>query len=221
MELTPAEKMDLTRHEEILAHLLEWADEELRKHPTAELCPRQAELLQRLHHAFADMQCPTAARLLSAGLADDDWRAPRAVEYINATDETPRDNWQALSPQLLRACEDGLFFLDGPAFRYVLPAYLRQYLLRPDYMCKDSIFFLLDYNHSGEKLLPLTPDQRSVVQDVLLEFRCREQQINGDVSDTLLPWEYERCRSENPDISPWTYAGNLAMEYAERHNIPY
>lgn len=111
MELTPDEKMDLTRHEEILAHLLEWADEELKNHPAAELCPRQEELLQRLCHAFADMQCPAAAKLLSAGLADDDWRAPRAVEYINATDATPRDNWQALSP--LNSCEParmGCFF---------------------------------------------------------------------------------------------------------------
>ena len=50
---------------------------------------------------------------------------------------------------------------------------------------------------------------------------CREQQINGDVEETLLPWEYEHYRQEGRDTSPWTFAGNQTLEYAERHGIPY
>lgn len=143
------------------------------------------------------------------------------VEYINATDETPRHDWQALTPQMLRACEDSLFFIEAPAFCYVLPAYLRQYLLRPDFMCLDSIFHCMDYACKGQYLLSLSAEQKAAVQDVLNEFRCREQQINGDVEETLLPWEYEHYRQEGGDTSPWTFAGNQTLEYAERHGIPY
>lgn len=221
MQLTPEEEVDLAGHEEILEKLLHIADEELLQQPEAELFPRQATLLQRLEGAFAGMSCPPGISLLSGGLAEDDWRHPRAVEYINATDNTPRDDWKALTPQLLRACEDSLHFLEAPAFCYVLPAYLRQYLLRPDFMCTDSIFFCMRHDHKGQFLLTLSPEQQSVVEDVFNEFRCREQQLNGDVDDALLPWEYERFRQQGGDVSSWTFAGNLALDYAERHGIPY
>lgn len=221
MEFTAQEQADLAAHEEILAELLRTADEFLPQHPEQELCPRQAALLERLEAAFAGLSCPAGISLLSGGLAEDDWRAPRVVEYINATDETPRHDWKALTPQMLRACEDSLFFIEAPAFCYVLPAYLRQYLLRPDFMCMDSIFHCMDYACKGQYLLSLSPEQKAVVQDVLNEFRCREQQINGDVEETLLPWEYEHYRQEGGDTSPWTFAGNQTLEYAERHGIPY
>ena len=120
----------------------------------------------------------------------------------------------------------GDFFQNGAdrsiAYKsYVLPAYLRQYLLRPDFMCMDSIFHCMDYTCKGQHLLSLSAEQKAAVQDVLNEFRCREQQINGDVEETLLPWEYERYRQEGGGASPWTFAGNQTLEYAERHGIPY
>ena len=221
MEFTAQEQADLAAHEEILDSLLRTADELLPQHPEQALCPRQAALLERLEAAFAGLSCPPGISLLCGGLAEDDWRAPRVVEYINTTDETPRHDWKALTPQMLRACEDSLFFIEAPAFCYVLPAYLRQYLLRPDFMCMDSIFHCMDYACKGQYLIHLSPGQKAVVQDVLNEFRCREQQINGDVEETLLPWEYERYRQEGGDASPWTFAGNQTLEYAERHGIPY
>lgn len=219
MKLTTEEQSDLAGHEEILAKLLSIADEELQQHPERELCPRQSALLVRLKTAFAAQSCPPGTSLLSGGLAEDDWRAPRVIEYVNSTDDTPRDNWKALTPQMLRACEDSLCYLDAPAFLYVLPAYLRQYLLRPDFMCTDSIFFCLDHTRKGRFLTSLTPEQKAVAEDIFNEFRCREQQRNGDVDEALLPWEYERYLQEGGDISPWTFAGNLTLDYAERHGI--
>lgn len=219
MKLTPEEETDLARHEAMLEELLNIADEELTGHPENKLCPRQTALLQRLESAFEGMECPPGISLLNGGLAEDEWRAPRVVEYINKTDETPRNDWKSLTPQMLRACEDSLHFLEAPAFCYVLPAYLRQYLLRPDFMCTDSIFFCLNHIHKGQFLLSLTPEQQSVVEDVFNEFRCREQQRNGDVDEALLPWEHKRYLQEGSGISPWTFAGNLTLEYAERHGI--
>lgn len=219
MDFTAEQQSDLERHREVLAKLLRIADDELTQHPAAVLCPRQAALLQQLESAFAGQSCPPGESLLRGGLAEDDYRHPAVIDYVNATDTTPRNNWQAISPQLLQACEDALFFMESPAFCYVLPAYLRQYLLRPGYMCVDSIFYLLDYNRCNDKLDCLTTDQRSVVQDILNEYRCRQQKINGDIDDTLLPWEHEQLLQQNKETTPWTFAGNIALEYAERHGI--
>lgn len=221
MQLTPDDKADVARHEALLAELLQIAEHVLAENPQVELCPRQVALLERLESAFAGQNCPPGISLLSGGLAEDDYRSPAAIRYLDAVDTTPRHDWRALAPQLLRACEDALQYLEPKAFCYVLPAYLRQYLLRPDFMCTDSIFFVMSHTlwDSREKLALLTPEQRSVVQDVMNEYRWREQTINGDCDDSLLPWEYDCYRSEESDVSAHTYAGNLALEYAMRFGM--
>ena len=220
MTLSPEEKSQLDAHKAQLHELLCIAADELPNHPAVELCPRQAELLKALETAFAKQSCPPKVCLLTGGLAEDDYRPPRVVDYINATDTTPRHDWRSLSPPLLRACEDSLCYLEPAAFCYVLPAYLRQYLLRPDYMCTDSIFFCLDYSRSARRLQGLTAAQRDAVERVFNEYRCREifqRECEGE--EYLLPWEYERYLLVSEEMSPWTFATNLALEYAASNGL--
>ena len=106
MELTQQAAEDVARHRALLAELMLIAEQILAETPEAELCPRQSELLARLETAFAGQSCPADLSLLSGGLAEDDYRSPAAIRYIDATDDTPRDDWRALTPPLLRACED-------------------------------------------------------------------------------------------------------------------
>ena len=220
LTLSPEEKSQLAAHKELLQKLLRIAEEELPNHPAVELCPRQADVLNALETAFAKQSCPPKLCLLTGGLAEDDYRPPRVVDYINATDTTPRHDWRSLSPQLLRACEDSLCYLDSAAFCYVLPAYLRQYLLRPDYMCTDSIFFCLDYSRSAERLQGLTAAQRDAVERVFNEYRCREIFLReSEGEEYLLPWEHARYESVADEMSPWTFATNLALEYAARNGM--
>ena len=224
MKLTPSEEAELAAHQERLSSWLRQAEVRLAECPAVELCSRQAALQERLEGAFAGQVCPLGLSLLSGGLAEDAWCAPQVVDYINLTDTTPRTDWRSLSPQLLHACEDSLHFVPPAAFCYLLPAYLSQYLLRPDYMCCDSIFFCLSHHlndptYQADRLALLTPEQKAVVEDVFNEYRWREMQLNGDCDDTLLPWEHERYLREGGEASAWTFAGNLALEYAERSGM--
>ena len=221
MTLSTAEAADVARHQAQLTELMLIAEQILAETPEAELCPRQAELLARLDTVFAGQSCPPELSLLSGGLAEDDYRSPAAIRYIDATDDTPRDDWRALTPPLLRACEDALVYLEPPAFCYVLPAYLRQYLLRPDFMCTDSIFACMSHStwNSRDKLAPLTPEQCSVVEDIMNEYRWHCQQRDGECCDDLLPWEYDLYLQQEGDISAWTFAGNFALDYAMRTGI--
>ncbi len=221
MLLSPSDEADVTRHKSQLVDLLHIADQILVENPQVELCPRLVELLAQLEAAFAGQSCPSDISLLSGGLAEDDYRSPSAISYINTSDSTPRDDWGAISPQLLRACEDALVYLEPPAFCYVLPAYLRQYLLRPDFMCTDSIFSCMSHTapYSREKLAPLKPAQRFVVEAVMNEYRLREQKINGEYQEYLLPWEYDLYLRQGNEVSAWTFTGNLALDYAARAGI--
>ncbi|MBQ7022599.1 MAG: hypothetical protein IJN29_03405 [Akkermansia sp.] len=224
MKLSTSEEAQLAAHRQRLSQWLQQAEEQLILHPEQALCPRQAVLLERLESAFAGQVCLPGISLLHGGLAEDAWCASAVVEHINRADDTPRTDWRSLSPQLLHACEDALYFVTPQAFCYVLPAYLRQYLLRPDYMCCDSIFPCLSHQFNDpqyhlNKLAPLTAAQKAVVEDVFNEYRWREIQQNGDCEDTLLPWEYERYLLEGGDASAWTFAGNLALEYAGRFGM--
>lgn len=221
MLLSPSDKADVARHEAQPVELLHIAALVLVENPQVELCPRQVELLAQPEVAFAGLSCPSDICLLSAGLAEDDYRSPRAINHINIADSTPRNDWRAISPQLLRACEDALVYLEPPAFCYVLPAYLRQYLLRPDFMCTDGIFSCMSHTalYSREKLAPLTPAQRFVVEAVMNEYRLREQKISGEYQEDLLPWEFDLYLRQGNDVSSWTFAGNLALDYAVRMGI--
>lgn len=224
MKLTNSAKEQLAAHQKRLSHWLQQAEEQLRLHPEVELCPRQAALLERLEQAFAGQVCPPGLSLLRGRLAEEAWCESAVVDYINYADDTPRTDWRSLSPQLLHACEDALFFVEPPAFCYVLPAYLRQYLLRPDFMCCDSIFLCMSHQSNNpeyhrDRLAPLTAAQKAVVEDVYNEYCWREMQNNGDCEDSLLPWEYERYLLEGGDASAWTFAGNLALEYAGRSGM--
>ena len=107
MTLSTADAADVARHQAQLTELMLIAEQIQEETPEAELCPRQAELLARLDTVFAGQSCPPELSLLSGGLAEDDYRSPAAIRYIDATDDTPRDDWPALTPPLLLTCRCG------------------------------------------------------------------------------------------------------------------
>lgn len=217
------EKSELVQHEKFVADFLKRAREDLAKHPVYVRSPRWQELLNRLEEAFRKRTCPPDIDLLLAGIAEDDYRPPKVREYINAMDRTPRNYWQAISPELLQACETGLFYVKPLAFCYLLPAYLRVFIQRQYYLSEDSAFFLLGYRPEDcgrERLAPLSPAERAVVTDIVNERRCEALFDDIDLFDShLLPWEYEQMLAENPAADKhdrYHFAERMATEYAER-----
>lgn len=220
------EKSELERHEKFVSGFIRESRELLAEHPIRELTPRWQDLLNRLEAAFRTRTCPPHVDLLLAGLAEDDYRPQKVKVHINANDPTPRHYWQGISPELLRACEDCLSYLEPLAFCYLIPAYLRLIIQRPYYLCTDSIFFYLCYkpDDGGRKrLAPLSPAEREVVTDILNERRCEALFDDVDIFDSdLLPWEYEQMVAECAEPQPVRYydkyhfAEKMALEYAEK-----
>lgn len=221
--LNDEEKGELAHHEKFIADLLKIAREDLAEHSINVSTPRWQELLYRLEEAFRKRTCPPDIDLLLAGLAEDDYLPPKVREYINARDMTPRNYWQSISPELLRACEDGLFYVEPLAFCYLLPAYLRVCIQRSRYLFHDSVFFLLCYDpadRGAKRLAPLSAAERAVVTDIVNERRCEALFDEKDLFEAeLLPWEYEQMLAENPAADKhdrYHFAERMATEYAER-----
>ena len=213
------ETEQLTAHRQLVSDLLAIAREELPNHPLTQE-PRRLALSARLLEAFRKRSCPAGVSLLLGGLADDDYRPPKVIDYINAEDSTPRGYWPSISAELLRACEDSLAYLQPLAFCYLLPAYLKLWLERPDYLCADSVFFHLCYEPDGkgkEQLSPLSQAEQDIVSDIVNEYRCHDVFSDLDLLyPGLLPWEHVRRLTESPDTSEVEFAEFLALEYAER-----
>ena len=217
------ENQQLADHEKWMARFLKQGKDELAKYPVGELSERKLSLLSRLEAAFRKRKCSPNINLLLGGMAEDDYRPEKVIQYINATDPTPRNYWQSIAPEWLYACEDCLSYLEPEAFCYLLPAYLRVTIERPYYLCTESIFFHLCY-HPADKgraqVAPLSTEEREIVTDIMNERRCHQLFVEEIFERDLLPWEYERYLSEGGDVDDKralrTFAENLAVEYAER-----
>ena len=217
------EKQQLADHEKWVAVFLQNGKNKLAEHPVGELSERKLSLLSRLEEAFRKRKCPPNINLLLGGLAEDDYRPDTVIRYINATDPTPRNYWQSITPELLHACEDCLSYLEPVAFCYLVPAYLRLTIERPYYLCSDSIYFHLCYDPADkgrEQLAPLSAAEREIVTDIMNERRCHQLFVEEIFDRDLLPWEYERYLTEGGDADDKralrAFAENLAIEYAER-----
>ncbi len=219
LTLNAWETEQLAAHRQLVSDLLAIAREELPKHPLTQ-APRRLALAASLLETFHKRCCPAGISLLLGGLADDDYRPPKVIDYINAEDSTPRGYWPSISVELLRACEDSLAYLQPLAFCYLLPAYLKLWLERPGYLCTESIFFHLCYEPEGKgkaQLMPLSQAERDIVSDIVNEYRCQAVFSDFDLLESgLLPWEHVRRQAESSDTSDYEFAEFLALEYAER-----
>lgn len=219
--LEQCEKNELAEHEAWVAHSLKSWREELANYSPPDLSTRNRDLLTRLEEAFRKRTCPPRINLLLGGVAEDDYRPPRVIERINATDPTPRTYWQAISPELLYACEDALAYVEPVAFCYLLPAYLRQCLLNPG-LGNQFIFNFLcsgDLTGSKRRVEPLTAPEREIVTHIVNERRCEQLFSERLYDDGLLPWEYDCFLTEGSDPSDKhalaEFTEMLALAYAE------
>lgn len=219
--LEQCEKNELAEHEEWLAHSLKSWREELANYTPPDLSPRNRDLLMRLEEAFRKRTCPPRIDLLLGGVAEDDYRPPRVIERINATDPTPRNYWQAITPELLYACEDALAYVEPVAFCYLVPAYLRQCLQNPG-LGNHTIFYYLcssDLIWSKRRVEPLTAAEREIVTHIVNERRCEQLFSERLYDDGLLPWEYDCFLAEGRDPADKhtiaEFAEMLALAYAE------
>lgn len=217
-------KSELARFEKRIQGYLNRGKAELLKYPIKLRSPRCADIVQRLGNAFRKRICPKNMNLLLAGEATDDYYNEQFIaEVINRLDRTPRDLWQAISPELLWACSDGLVALEPEAFCYVLPAFLRVMMERPYYLDEDKVLFYLCYKPESEgikRLAPLSDEERDVVTDALNEIRCWAEFVEEvGVDSYMLPWEYRRYLDEGSGMSPRQFCEHLTLEYAHKHHI--
>ena len=216
-------KSELKSFEQYIQGCLNRAKGELAKYPRTQRSVRSDALVLRLVDAFSKRTCPKDMYLLLAGEAADDYGHSEIVNVINRRDRTPRNYWQAISPEMLWACEDALPALEPEAFCYVLPAFLRVMMERPYYLDEDKVLFYLCYKPESvgaELLAPLSSAERDVVTDALNEMRCWAVFVEEvDVDSFMLPWEHQRYLSEGSAMSPRQFCELLALEYAHKHHI--
>jgi len=165
--------------------------------------PEELLLSARIRKAFNNVTCPNTRQVLYGGYLYDDYYGKEAsVDFYNwLAKKEERNNWEAISPIHLFACDVCLTYLDAESFRFLAPAYMCFSLeYEPDYPVESWLFFFgirsnSDYADNYYDYYDLfTEEQRQCTQDCMDLWRKDWQSLEtNDDSDviSLLPWELD------------------------------
>ena len=190
----------------------------------AELCPRQAELVERIGSAFADVGVGADTTLYLSGAAEDDYLPESFQAFLRAHEE--RQHWQRIPADVLFCLHDCFYYLEPEGVRFLLPAYMVADLQYPS--AGWSRDFGLEYAlfscWPGERLDLLNAAQRACVTDYVNEKRLEEApEWDGSASSdwrNLLPWEDADRRATCQAKEAYLYAEDQLITYCQRYNIP-
>lgn len=179
------------------------------------LTPLQQRLVTEIEKAFAGVHCRQEARVLLAGEAEDDY-VSKAAQAVLAPHEE-REDWHAISNDLLFACSYALIYTGPEAYRFLVPRFMLGALHGVIEMypgCKANDKFV---PRMREQMQLLSPSQQQCLSDFLNLNRVDEDEQTCFGRNVFLPWELDEYAAHYADkLSYREYGAMLVKRYYEQ-----
>ena len=216
------ESLNMSEYQEFITSVNELraqydADNSLRQTYSREA----AAIIEELRSAFMGVSCLNERHVLLCGEGLDEYLPADTLDKL-ATQEI-RNDWESIPYSLLSACGCSLSYVGPEAYRFLLPAFIKEYILTEDCYGIDLIIRLTHQNTEDEYLEShleqyklFNKAQRDVVTRFINHYRRVSFLHTNRIDEkSLLPWECIELRELYPALQNKDY---LQLKYPANYD---